>query len=249
MSSYHLKMNDTKTEILIISKKRTTFVEAVPSIKVGNSTPVVSSSARNIGVLFDSELSLESHVKQVCRKCYWQLRNLGKLRKFLNRNALERLVHAFITSQIDYCNSLFVGLPSYLLNRLQRIQNTAARIITGVRSQEHITPVLMELHWLPVDQRVQFKILVLVYKCLHGLAPVYLRDLITCYQPPRTLRSANHLTLHVPFTRSALASDRAFSIAGPRLWNQLPCEIRNAESLVTFKRLLKTHLFRNIFNV
>ena len=119
-----------------------------------------TSSARNIGVMMDSKASMEAHVLSVCKSCFIHIRNLSRIKKFVDSSSLECLVHAFITTKLDYCNSLLCGAPSTLINKLQRIQNIVARIITGHGRCEHITPVLKALHWLPVQQRIKFKTLV-----------------------------------------------------------------------------------------
>ena len=195
----------------------------------------------------DSSMGLEHHINVICKRCHWQLRKLSKLRPYLSKQSLEKLVHSMISSQLDFCNSLLIGLPSFLVHRLQKVQNIAARIVSGTKKREHITPVLYALHWLPVERRIEFKILVLVFKCIHGVAPIYLGELITGHSPTRNLRSRDQFLLNVPFTRSMLASDRAFSVVGPTLWNALPKSVRSAPSLFTFKKLLKTHLFRVAF--
>ena len=163
-------------------------------------------------------------------------------------DSLEHVVHAFITTKLDYCNALLCGIPSNLISRLQRIQNISARIITGHSKSDHITPVLYSLHWLPVTQRIKFKTLVLVYKAMHGQAPTYLQDLIQCHVPHRNLRSADRNLLSVPFTKSTTIQNRAFSVAGPNMWNNLPESLRTATSLSIFKRKLKTHLFTEYFS-
>ena len=235
-----LKMNDEKTECLVISSGRLAFSIPVTQVQIGESAVSVSKSARNIGVIFYLTLSLKSHVNQVCRKSYFQLRNLGKLRQFFTQSSLEQLVHSFVTSQLDYCNSLFLGLPKSQVQQLQRIQNTAARIVSGRRKYDHITPVLYDLHWLPVDKRIEFKTLVLIFKCIHGIAPAYLSGLMKVRKSPRRLRSSDQFLLQVPFTRAGVVAERAFSVAGPRLWNALPSSIRLSESLDSFKGSLKT---------
>ena len=220
------------------------MIQPIDSLTVGDDNVCVSESARNIGVIFDSHVSMESHINQVSRLCYFQLRNLSSLRPFLDTQSLEKVVHCFISTRLDYCNSLFVGLPDKLLYKLQKIQNAAARILTGSRKRDHITPVLKKLHWLPVCFRVQYKCLVMVFKCIHSLAHAYLCDLINVHRPSRTLRSAdNQCDLVVPFSRSAMANERAFSIAGPRLWNALPDYLKCHTVLDDFKQDLKTFLF------
>lgn len=179
---------------------------------------------------------------------FFQLRLLGKVKPYLPPNQMEKVVHALITSRLDYCNSLYFGLDQCSVRRLQLVQNAAARLLTGTRRRDHITPVLSSLHWLPVVFRIQFKMLLLVFKSLHNLAPSYLTDLLILHTPGRALRSADQLLLDCPRSRLKTRGDRAFSVAGPKLWNSLPLNIRAANSVDSFKSLLKTHLFALAFN-
>jgi len=117
------------------------------------------------------------------------IRNIGRIRRYLTQNDTERLVHAFVTSKLGTCNSLIEGLPAYEEAKLQRIQNSAARLVARVKKFDHISPVLNNLHWLTVRKRITFKILLITYKALHGLVPTYLSELLTVYTPPRCLRS------------------------------------------------------------
>ncbi len=120
---------------------------------------------------------------------YYHLKNIARIRCFFSSQDLEKLVHAFITSRVDYCNGLLTGLPKKTSRQLQLIQNAAARILTWTRKSEHITPVLRSLHWLPVTFRIDFKVLLLVYKSLNGLGPKYMADMLNEYKPNRPLRS------------------------------------------------------------
>ena len=148
----------------------------------------------------------------------------------------------------NYCNSLLLGLPDSQMHRLQKIHNTAARILTSTRKYEHITPVLYELHWLPVKERIIFKTLILVHKCLFGCAPTYLKNLLTPLNHQRDdLRSANAMTLKVPFTRSSHVKESTFAHAAPALWNTLPLDLRNEENFGNFKANLKTFLFSKAY--
>ena len=148
-----------------------------------------SKKARNLGVIFDSRLTNFSHINSICRSASLALRNIGRVRKHLNQANTEHLVRAFITSRLDYCNSLLCGLPAKEINKLQRLQNSAARLVTKCKLREHITPILKELHWLPVDHRIIFKVLI-TFKIICGCAPAYLKDLLEPYVPRRSLRSA-----------------------------------------------------------
>ena len=118
------------------------------------------------------------HVNEVCRKAYFQIKNIARIRRYLDINATRTLVQSLVISTIDYCNALLVGLPESVIGKLQRVQNSAARLILRLGRQEHITRHLRDLHWLPIKRRIEFKVLVLVYRCLHGLAPQYLADLV-----------------------------------------------------------------------
>ena len=185
----------------------------------------------------------------ICVSCQYHLRNIAKIRKYLSEDTSQILVHAFISSKLDNCNSLLYGLPKHLLNRLRLIQNTAARIVTLSKRFDHITPILFKLHWLPLGYRIHFKILLLVYKCLNGLAPTYLSELLRYTNGPRLLRSSSQNFLAVPRTRLKTYGDRAFSAAAPRLWNQLPPELRSVTSVDQFRTQLKTYLFKLAYDV
>ncbi len=133
-----------------------------------------SSSIRNLGVLFDSNLSFESHVSSICKTAFFHLKNVSKLRPMLSMSNAEMLIHVFMTSRIEYCNALLGGCSACLINKLQLIQNAAARVLTRTRKYDHISPVLSTLHWLPIKHCIDFKILLITYKALNGLTPQYL---------------------------------------------------------------------------
>ena len=239
MTVHFLKLNEEKTEfIMFISRyARESFPSA--NIRVGEDTVLPVTCVRNLGAFFDAKLSMTDHISQVTRSAYHHIRRISSIRKFLTRDATERVVHAFITSKLDTNNALLYGLDDCQLKPLEKLQNSAARLVTGARKYDHITPVLQKLHWLPVKARIIFKICLIVYKCLHGLAPAYLCDYIKVVGHGRNLRSAS---LYVPKAQIGYG-DRAFSICGPRTWNLLPSHIRGAPTIDAFKTQLKTHLF------
>ena len=240
-----LAVNDTKTDALLVYSKFHPNIE-FPPIRVGNDLINTSDSVRNLGVLFDTHMTMDKQISSVVRQSFLSLRDMYKIRRNLPMEETESMVHSFITSRLDYCNSLYFGLPKKQIKKLQGIQNTAARLITYTLKYEHITPILKELHWLPVDSRLVYKYLLFTYKCLHGIAPLYLQELIKL-KPNRGLRSDNKLLLEVPKSRLVNYGDRAFSNAAPRLWNALPDHIRLTEGLGKFKSQLKTHLFRKAY--
>nr|XP_060615104.1 uncharacterized protein LOC132764950 [Anolis sagrei ordinatus] len=173
-----------------------------------------------------------------------------QLRPYLGKSDLATVVHALVTSRIDYCNALYVGLPLKTARKLQMVQRSAARLLTGAALREHTTPLLSQLHWLPICYQAQFKVLALAYKALHSSGPTYLSERISTYEPARTLRSSGEALLSVPpasQARLAGTRDRAFSVVAPRLWNALPVDIRQAPSLLVFRRRVKTWLYEQAF--
>ena len=131
-------------------------------------------SARNLGSWFDSKLTMATHISKTCNSAFYYLYNLRRIRKYLSKDNTKTLIHAFISSRVDYCNSLLYGLPEYQLNKLQRVQNMCARLICNESKYCHFTPLLVDLHWLPVKVRIELKILLIVFKIFKGLAPSYL---------------------------------------------------------------------------
>jgi exonuclease III len=247
MVNNKLKQNDDKTELLVFTPPRAQCSSLV-NLTVGDVAVGASSSARNLGCTWDRAMDMEAHISNVCSACFYHLRNISAIRGSLTREAAEKVVHAFITSRLDSCNALLYHLPSRLLRKLQRVQNTAARIVT--RSPKHcsITSVLQELHWLPVSARIEFKICTVTWKALNGRAPAYIVDLLTPHTTGRRLRSADQALLHVPRCRVNYG-ERAFSIAAPRLWNGLPAYLRKVQHFDSFKSKLKTHYFTKSYEL
>ena len=157
----------------------------------------VSSSARNIGVTFDSHINLEKHVISTCKTAFFHLRNMAKIRNCLSQNDAEIFVHAFISSKLEFCNTLLYGLPWLVFDRLQYVQNCVTCLVSRTQSSELITPVLRQLPWLPIEQWIAYKILLLTYKAMDGMAPNYIVDLLECYTPTRQLRSSSNNLLFI----------------------------------------------------
>ena len=158
------------------------------------------------------------------------------------------MTHAFVLSRLDYCNALYTGLPKKSIERLQVIQNAAARILTNTKKRDHIPPALASLHWIPVKFRIDFKVLLLVFKALNGLAPPYLSDCLDKYVPGRPLRSHGAGLLTEIKINGKKHGEAAFASYAPKMWNLLPSKIRLATSVDVFKTLLKTHFYNLAFN-
>ncbi|KAI5100465.1 hypothetical protein C0J45_9451, partial [Silurus meridionalis] len=202
-----------------------------------------SSTVKDLGVILDSNLSFKNHINHITKTAFFHLRNISKLRNMLSISDAEKLVHAFMTSRIDYCNALLGGCPALHHNKLQLVQNAAARVLTRSRKYDHITPILSSLHWLPVKFQIDYKLLPLTYKTLNGLAPMYLSCLLTCYNPSCSLRSQNPEILVVPRIAKSTKGGRAFSHLASKLWNSLPDSVWGSDTLSQFKCRLKMHLF------
>ena len=219
------------------------------NVNIGNNVIAPSfPPLRNLGVHFDNNLSMEYHVKMVSKSINAALFKIGKIRKYLDTDTCCQLINGLMMSRLDYCNSLLYGANDSVLYQLQLLQNRAARVITFTSKFDHITQVLKDLHWLPVKQRITFKILLLCYKCLYQLAPDYLTELLHFYIPSRDLRSSDPSLslLVVPKTRTGFG-DRSFEAAAPALWNSLPPAIKHSSSVKVFKKQLKTFLFQGAF--
>ena len=201
----------------------------------------------NACVLF-AHMQMNVHIGKICSKALDRL-YIRQIRKFLTVQSTKTPVHAFISSHLDYCNALLFGLPKYQLDRLQKVQNAAARVIFQIPKFDHITPALIDLHWLPVTFRVQFKLLLFVYKSLRNQSPPYIKDLLSL--KPATnyaIRSSAQSLLFVPKANCSSLGDKAFAHAAPVFWNSLPLTIRTSSSLAIFKKQLKTFLFRKAFS-
>ena len=219
-------------------------------ITVGDTVVEAKSVVRNLGSWFDRNLDMSSHISKQCTSAFYHVDNISRIRMFLSTDTTKSLVHAFVTLRIDYCNSLLYGLPASHLNKVQRVLNAAARLVCRAPHYCRITLLLYELHWLLVRQRISFKILLFVFKAIHGFAPTYLRELVSITRPGNyNLRSSSDgLLLTTPTYRSRITlGDRSFQVAAPALWNVLPREIRSITDLGILRCHLKTHLFREAF--
>lgn len=238
-----LKLNDDKTELIVLSTRRHKDISGSINIKIGDAIINPTETVRNLGVHIDQRLSMETHVNNLRKSCYAQLRMIGRIRPCLTIETTKSLVRNLVLTRLDYCNSLLIDVPAFLVNKLQLVQNSAARLVYRQRKHDHITPALISLHWLPVAMRSRFKLCLLVYKCLRGTGPKYLNELLSLQDSKRSLRSTQDTRLlQIPRSSSKLGQ-RAFSISGPVVWNTLPLELRKKDSLQAFKKHLKTHFF------
>ena len=236
MNSLYLKINPDKTEIILFLPKAAKFENVIGGTFLeGGCCIRFSGTVKNLGVILDRHLTLEPHIKSIVSHCYKLLSDIGRIRSVLTNKQTESLVHSVISSRLDYCNSLFLGLNKSIINKLQKVQNAAARLILKKRKRTSIRSDIKDLHWLRVDQRIMFKTLLLVYKCINAIAPDELKSLIEMNaDKPQILITPSLKTTH---------GRRSFRYNAPYLWNHLPEDIKKSMSLDNFKSKLKTFLF------
>ena len=239
-----LKLNDSKTELMFVTSKRTKHLHSLPtSITIGNAQIPFKKSVKNLGFTLDCHLTMNAHVSNIARTCYFVMRRLESICRFLTSTATATHVSAFVLSRIDYCNSLLFGSTHNVTSHLQRIQNYAARVILRLPKSSSITIHLKSLHWLPVKVRSTYKIACLCYHCHSSTAPSYVTGML--HRKPlhtRNTRSSSY-TMHLlnrPAHSKATLGDRSFSFASSSVWNSIPNDVRCAPSLSSFKSRLKT---------
>ena len=239
-----LKLNDQKTDVVVFGTKHKLPLMKDIRITIGGSTMSSSSHLRNLGVIFDSTLIMTNHIRAICRTANVHLHNISRIRRDLTPEATKSLVHAFIISWLDYGNALLAGLPLEHLKKLQRIQNLAHRIITFTPRRDHITPIVRQMHWLPIKRRIEYKILLHVFRCINSTAPLYRADMLKRQCSTGRTRSSQQLLLEVPRTKLVSFGDRSFKVVGPRLWNALPIAIKCIVTVPLFVKAFKPHIFK-----
>ena len=243
-----LKLNDSKTELMLVTSKRSKHLHNLPtSITMVNVQIPFKQSVKNLGFTLDCHLTMNARFSNIARTCYFELRRLASIRRFLTSTATATLVSAFVLSRIDYCNSLLFGSTNDVTSHLQRIQNYAARVIFRLPMSSSITIHLKSLHWLPVKVRSTYKIACLCYHCHSSTAPSYVTDML--HKKPlhtRNTRSNSYTMplLNRPAHSKATLGYRSFSFASSSVWNYIPNDVRCAPS---FKSRLKTYLFRSVY--
>ena len=247
MTSNKLQLNEDKTEVLLIHSQYKNLPDTCPnSMIIGDSEMIkFSKEARNLGVVFSDTLDMNRHINNICRSAYCELRKISSVRHLLSFEDTQTLICSYVLSKLDYCNSLLSNLTKANIDKLQKVQNSAARLIFRIKRSEHIKPFLKKLHWLPISLRIQFKVSLLCYKSFNDSRfPKYISDLLHIYTPTRNLRSAHDdKILIIPKSERSFGK-RSFAHAAPLFWNNLPYNIRHSGSEAIFKKSLKTHLFK-----
>ena len=251
MAKNRLKLNPDKTEFITFSNpsKRHSLSNFFPVDLLGSQC-FPTQKVRNLGVIFDSDFSLSKHISNVTSSCYYHIRDLSRIRKYVSMSVATILANALVSSRLDYCNSLFSGLTGKQCYRLQSIQNTLCRIVARLPRRAHITGTLKKLHWLPVKQRILFKINTITYKAISTGHPAYLQQYLqpyTCSLNTRRSSPSRKVLTEFPYRsrihKSKKHFNASFAYSAPNGWNNLPLAVRSAPTLASFRSRLKSHLF------
>jgi hypothetical protein len=237
MNEHFLCLNQSKTKILIVAPPSIKEKIVIKGIVMSDTCIRFVDSAKNLGVIIDSTLSFEEQIEKVVKTCFMTIRQLSNIKKYLTQQHLQTLASSLIFSQLDYCNSLYYGLPAHTIKKLQRVQNCAARLVwkKKIPYNSSLDSIFLSLHWLRVRHRIIYKVLLIVYNCLHGNAPQDISAMIKYSNSQRTMKLQETRTMNT-------YGDRAFSHVGPKLWNLLPDEISGEHNILEFKKKLKSFL-------
>ena len=250
LTSNKLKLNPDKTEFVVFCSKHHCNL-TFPSLIVDGNTIHPAKNAKILGVTLDKTMTMTDHVNNVCKTAYFQLRNIRRIRSFITKESCQSIVTCLILSRLDYCNSLYTALSQVLIRKLQKVQNCAVRVIYYAANSDHVTPLFLQLHWLPLSCRIRFKILCIMYKVFNSYnVPSYISDIFTLQSATsgRPYRVQYLNSFYVPRILSKYG-ERSILYTGPKLWNDLPLSIKACSSFSIFKRTLKTYFFLIYFNV
>ena len=242
-----LLVNPSKSDSMYVGTTSQINKINASGVVMGGTAVPLSDSIKSLGVIIDNQLTLEKHVLNVCRSCYYHIKGLRSLRPSLNDNTAETVGRSIVMSRLDYCNALLASTSGRNIHRLQMVQNNLVRVVTGAHFRASARPLLSSLHWLPVEQRIKYKLAMCVFKSRINHLPVYLSSDLVEYSSSRPMRSMRKNTYKIPRVRTEIVK-RGFQYAGPRNWNDLPDGIRSITSLPLFRKQLKTYLFNECFN-
>ena len=249
MLSNKLKLNDEKTEAMLVGSRQAINLTEAESIQIDGTNILLNPHVKNLGVFLDNTLSMEQNISHFCRSAYLAMRQIASIRRYLTEKNTVQLMCSLVLSRLDYCNATLAGLPATHIARLQRIQNNAARLVLQKSKRQHVTQLLKQLHWLPIQTYIDYKLATLAFRHFDGSLPQYLSSRLDIYQPSQSLRSSNDRFLRVPRWKLKSFGYRSFSYQGPVVWNSLPTDLKLSSSLSSFKSRLKTLLFTKYYSL
>ena len=247
MNVNYLKLNGDKTKLIFLGtpKQLAKCCEIIPDniiLLSDNIKPAVQ--VLNLGYWMDPSLKNHSHINKTVQSLYLLIKGIAGICPFLMLESCRLIINGFITSKLDYCNSLLAGTSNYQLRKLQAVQNMSCRIICTLQKCDNISSQIRDLHWLKVKEQITFKIAVFMFLCIRDQAPVYLTSLLPCIKiSHRTLKSSTSNHVDRAYCKHLQAKAGTYQYIGPTIWNNLPVTRRTEKKLDMFKSKLKTYLF------
>ena len=250
MDNNRLRINSSKTEFILFGNSVQVAKCQTKELNINQEKVQLTDTIKYLGVWLDKQFNLKHHIVTKCRTGMYNIHRIKQIRPMLTKDATHTLVLGLVISHLDYSNGIMFGLPETSLRKLQVVQNIAAKLVLEMNKYSSATEARRLLHWLPIKACIEFKILSLVYKCLEGTVPEYLRNLLVLKKHPRAgLRSSHFVKQLVgPFTRRKTFAPRSFSVCGPLLWNSIPDKLKTCRILIISKKELKTYLFKKYYN-
>lgn len=240
-------LNPDKSEVLLVAgRAQVVKFAGGTGISVADSKLTFAVQLKSLGVVIDQSLSFNQHIQNVVKASNFHIRGLRHIRPFLDEKIANTIACSIVSSRIDYCNSLLHGTSEKNLRKLQVVQNSLARVVTGVKRRDHIQPALKKLHWLPIRERIDYKVALITHKVISTQQPKYLTDIVSIHRPTRNLRSSSQQRLSGHITKTKTA-ERSFTYASENVWNKLPLALRAEGNTRAFKSKLKTHLFQSAY--
>ena len=235
---YNLKLNSRKTNVIIFAGRQK---EVPATVRLGDSEITVSENVRNLGFIIDCDLNFQKQIDKVCRNAYLQLRIISRNKYCMNIETMEKLLMSQVMSHLNFCCLLYCELPEYLLKKLQQVQNCAVRLLKGISKRDHITPHIKDLKWLTVKTFIKLRYAVVICRCINGDMPGYLTSMLKLHLAPKNFRSNYDTLLELPRVNKNIGS-RSFSHLGPKIWNEIPKEIKHSSTLNSFRSKFKLYL-------
>ena len=243
---HKLLINPGKTKFLIIGTRQLQRSAAIePTISFLGEDLIASAFANDLGVILDSTLSYDEHTTKLVSTCMSKLCQIYQVKDCFNKDTLKLIIESLVLSKLFYCSTVWANTSESNIKKLQLVQNFAARIITGARKYDHITPHLQELGWLPVKDHLRYRDLLIMFKCLNDMAPGYLSTKFSTRSSVHGRETRNMNDLEVPIFKTN-SGQRTFRFRAAKLWNGLDCRLKDISSFITFKKQLKQNMLSNI---
>ena len=239
--------NGDKTEIILFGARARLDKLKIDNLEVDRTKIVYSDDVKNLGVILDKHMTMSKQINKMCKAAYYNIKCISSIRNNLSKDDAKTVVNALVTPHLDYGNCLLYGVTEKYIKKLQVAQNMAVRLIEKLGRRDHISLKRKDLHWLPIHARIKYKLLTITWKVIHKQAPNYLMETITLKNNTRSLRNNDSNLLEVKNLKTNSWGNRSFSNISPRLWNSLPENIRKIEGFDTFKKHLKTYLFKQYY--